>query len=62
MATALEELIQLLPPPKFPVDAVGDWERVEAQLGTALPRVDGSSDLSLQALTINSRQERAPAF
>ena len=35
--TALDELTRLVPPPAAPVDANGDWQRVEADLGLALP-------------------------
>lgn len=35
--TALDELTRLVPPPAAPVDARGDWQCVEADLGLALP-------------------------
>jgi len=36
MAT-IDDLVRLVPPPEAPVDATGDWERVEADLGLELP-------------------------
>ena len=37
MTEALAELVKLLPPPKAPEETGGDWQRIEAELGTALP-------------------------
>jgi len=34
----LEQLRMLMPPPESPVDAVGDWNRIESELGTQLPQ------------------------
>jgi hypothetical protein len=34
----LEQLWKLMPPPASPIDALGDWDRVESDLGTRLPR------------------------
>lgn len=35
--SALDQLARLIPPPAAPVDAQGDWARVEADLALALP-------------------------
>ena len=37
MTDSLAELVKLLPPPNAPEETGGDWQRVEADLGTALP-------------------------
>ena len=34
---AIDDLIQLVPPPHVPVDSTGDWQPVEAELGLELP-------------------------
>jgi hypothetical protein len=36
MAT-IDDLVRLVPPPEAPVDAIGDWALVEADLGLELP-------------------------
>jgi ribosomal protein L7/L12 len=36
MAT-IDDLVRLVPPPEAPVDAIGDWERVETDLALKLP-------------------------
>ena len=36
MAT-IDDLVRLVPPPEAPVDATGDWARVETDLGLELP-------------------------
>jgi SMI1-KNR4 cell-wall len=36
MAT-IDDLVRLVPPPEAPVDATGDWEQVETDLGLELP-------------------------
>ncbi len=35
--TTIDDLIRLVPPPAEPVGAIGDWQRVEADLGLRLP-------------------------
>jgi len=35
--TTIDDLIELVPPPNDPIDATGNWRRVEAELGVALP-------------------------
>ncbi len=37
MASALEELMEVIPPPNRPYRTTGDWSAVEATLGSALP-------------------------
>ncbi|GAA1026174.1 hypothetical protein GCM10009557_02930 [Virgisporangium ochraceum] len=37
MVSALDRLMTLVSPPALPVDGDGDWQRVEARLGLALP-------------------------
>jgi hypothetical protein len=37
MKNALGKLVKILPPPKKPVEAHGDWRKAEAKLGTSLP-------------------------
>ncbi len=58
MQNAIPELITLLPLPAEPLMAVGDWGKVEAELGTGLPNDYNSfchiTDLTLYVISFLS--------
>jgi hypothetical protein len=37
MIDDLDRLVELMPPPAAPVDAVGDWKAIETAVGSELP-------------------------
>jgi hypothetical protein len=54
MAT-IDDLVRLIPPPEAPVDATGDWEQVETDLGLELP-----SDFKMLMASPSGATHRVP--